>query len=280
MKMRIIRAEHAGACYGVDRALSMVREAVERYGAPVYTLGPLIHNPTAVRELEAIGVFAIDSVASIDTGTLVIRSHGVEPSVIEEARVKGLRVIDATCPHVSKAHKSASRLTSEGYSVVVVGEAGHPEVDGICGYAGADCIVVSDAKSLPEHLPSEHIGVVVQTTQSEQTFDDVVKTLRDRVDDLKVFDTICFATQLRQKAAAQLAGNVDTMIVVGGRNSGNTRRLFEISSQECDNVHHVESADEIDPAWFSECASVGVTAGASTPESQIVAVLDRLEELS
>lgn len=278
--MRIVRARHAGACYGVDRALSMVREAVEEHGKPVYTLGPLIHNPTTVHELESIGVYAIDSLDEIDAGTLVIRSHGVAPQVISEALAKGLTVIDATCPHVEKAHESASKLAEDGYTVIVVGEAGHPEVEGICGYAGEDYLVVPDASALPSVLSSDHIGVVVQTTQSEHTFNEVVEQLDSHVDDLVAYDTVCFATQLRQKAAAKLANEADCMIVVGGRNSGNTRRLYDISEHFCSSTHLIESADEIEPAWLDGCSCVGVTAGASTPESQIVEVIDRLEKLS
>jgi 4-hydroxy-3-methylbut-2-en-1-yl diphosphate reductase len=278
--MEIMRARHAGACYGVERALSMVRHAVETYGAPVYTLGPLIHNPTVVNELEAQGVVAIDSIDEIESGTLVIRSHGVAPDVLSAARARGLNIIDATCPHVSKVHKASSRLSEKGYLVIVVGEAGHPEVEGICGYAGSEFLVVPDAESLPDELPSKHIGVVVQTTQSEETVAQVVSALEARVDDLEAYNTVCFATQLRQEAVRELAGKVDLMIVVGGRNSGNTRRLVQISSQVCRRTYHIETPDELEPAWFDGCARVGVTAGASTPESQIVAVIERLEELS
>jgi 4-hydroxy-3-methylbut-2-en-1-yl diphosphate reductase len=278
--MNIVRAHHAGACYGVERALSMVNHALQEYGAPVYTLGPLIHNPTVVKELESWGIVAIESLDNIKSGTLVIRSHGVAPDVIEQARAQGLNIVDATCPHVSKVHKASSRLSDKGYFVIVVGEAGHPEVEGICGYAGSQFLVVPDAESLPEELPSAHIGVVVQTTQSEETFEKVAAVLKDRIDDLEIHNTVCFATQLRQEAARDVAKTVDAMIIVGGRNSGNTRRLYQISSKVCPRTYHIESPEEINVEWFEKCETVGVTAGASTPESQIIAVIDRLKELS
>ncbi len=278
--MNIIRAHHAGACYGVERALAMVSHALEEYGAPVYTLGPLIHNPTVVKELELSGIVAIESLDEIKSGTLVIRSHGVAPDVIDQARARGLNIVDATCPHVSKVHKACSGLSDKGYFVIVVGEAGHPEVEGICGYAGSEFLVVPDAGGLPQQLPSAHIGIVVQTTQSEETFERVVAALRDRVEDIEIHNTVCFATQLRQEAACDVAKTVDVMVVVGGRNSGNTRRLYQISSKVCPQTYHIESPEEIDPQWFEGYETVGITAGASTPESQILAVIERLEELS
>ena len=287
--MKVLKAEYAGACYGVQRALDLAYRAA-REGEPTCTLGPLIHNPQVVEQLKAAGVDAVDSVADIPGGTMVVRSHGVVPEVVEEARAKGLRIVDATCPHVARAQKAAARMAADGRFVVVVGEAGHPEVEGICAHARAaawraggqdDVAAVVDAADVPERAlePGARVGVVVQTTQSRDVLDRVVDALRERGVDLEVKDTVCTATRQRQEAAAALAGRADAFVVIGGRNSSNTTRLHEICKALCERSYHVESADEIDPAWFDGCETVGVTAGASTPEDQIATVVARLEAL-
>jgi 4-hydroxy-3-methylbut-2-en-1-yl diphosphate reductase len=277
--MRVLLATHAGICYGVERALRLAGEASERGGA-VHTLGPLIHNPQAVAALRDNGVDVAASLEDVDGGTLVIRSHGVEPAIIEEARERGLDVVDATCPHVSKAHESAAQLMREGYLVVIVGEADHPEVEGILAHAGGSAVVVSSASELPEQLDGRKIGVVVQTTQSERRLAEVVAAILPRSNELRVFNTICSATGKRQRSAQELAETVDVMIVVGGHNSGNTTRLTEICSEVNPRVHHVETPDELDPAWFSGADSVGVTAGASTPDEQVQAVVHAIEGMA
>lgn len=281
--MKVLKAEHAGACYGVQRALDLAYRAA-RAGKPTCTLGPLIHNPQVVADLKAAGVDAVERVADIPGGTMVVRSHGVVPEVIEEARERGLEIVDATCPHVARAQKAAARLAAEGRFVVVVGEAGHPEVEGICAHAraaGGDVAAVVDAADLPAAATcaGARVGVVVQTTQSREVFERVVSALRERGVDLEVKDTVCTATRHRQDAAAALAGRADAFVVIGGRNSSNTTRLHEICSALCERSYHVESADELDPAWFAGCDTVGVTAGASTPESQIATVVARLEAM-
>ena len=281
--MKVLKAEHAGACYGVQRALDLAYRAA-RAGKPTCTLGPLIHNPQVVADLKAAGVDAVERVADIPGGTMVVRSHGVVPEVIEEARERGLEIVDATCPHVARAQKAAARLAAEGRFVVVVGEAGHPEVEGLCAHAraaGGDVAAVVDAADLPAAATcaGARVGVVVQTTQSREVFERVVSALRERGVDLEVKDTVCTATRQRQDAAAALAGRADAFVVIGGRNSSNTTRLHEICSALCERSYHVESVDELDPAWFAGCDTVGVTAGASTPESQIATVVARLEAM-
>lgn len=262
-------ASHAGVCYGVERALKLAREAAMDGEVPVHTLGPLIHNPIVVDELASSGVLACQGVDEVDDGTLVIRAHGVVPQVIERAADKGLQVIDATCPYVKKVHLSAEMLVREGYQLVVVGESGHPEVEGIMGHADASALVVSSSSDLEGAVIGRKVGVVVQTTQTPAVLSEVVDALMPRVRELRVINTICSATQERQDSAAELAGRVDVMLVVGGRNSGNTRRLFQICSSRCASTHHIESADEVDPSWFSGASRIGVTAGASTPASHI-----------
>lgn len=275
--MRITIADRAGACYGVERALGMVLKASEDMEC-VHTLGPLIHNPLVVKDLEERGIGVVDNVEQERGSAIVIRSHGVVPQIEEAARNNGLKVIDATCPFVKKVHINAAKLEEEGYQVVIVGEAGHPEVEGILGHAPSADIVgsIHEAKRLKLR---RKVGIVVQTTQSETLLGDVVLEFIGRVDELRVINTICEATSERQKAAEALAKEADCMIVIGGKMSANTTRLFEICGNFCSNSHHIESKDEIDACWFEEVEHIGITAGASTPESHILQVKEYIEEL-
>lgn len=272
-------ARYAGVCYGVERALGMAEKAADEARKPVNTLGPLIHNPLVVNDLESIGVGTASNVSEVEEGTLIIRAHGVVPSVVEDARTRGLDVLDATCPYVKKVHNAAERLVREGYQLIVVGESGHPEVEGIMGHAGDDAHVVSVPGDLDAIDLSRKVGVVVQTTQTPGALADVVAELSKRTMDLRVINTICSATQERQDSAAELARRVDAMIVVGGKNSGNTRRLAEICTAACPKTHHIEDASEIEVAWFDGASHIGVTAGASTPASHIERALVRMRSL-
>lgn len=276
--MRVIVAKHAGICYGVERALKLANEAAAVDGA-VRTLGPLIHNPQAVQALRQQGVEVAESPDEVTSGTLIIRSHGVDPVLINEAEDRGLRVVDATCPFVSTAQRHAADLSREGYTVVIVGEAEHPEVEGILAYAGGRALIVQGAGDLDTTMPLRRVGVVVQTTQSPSRLEEVVAALLPRVSELRVFNTICSATAQRQKAADELAREVDVMVVVGGHNSGNTTRLAEICRAVNERVHHVETADELDSSWFNGASVVGVTGGASTPAEQIRSVIVAIEAL-
>ena len=279
--MRVVRAAYAGACYGVQRALDLALKAVED-GGRAYTLGPLIHHPQVVAQLADRGVRAVDGVEDVaGAGTVVIRSHGVTPAVKRSVAACGLPLVDATCPHVARAQRAAADLAEQGRHVVVVGEAGHPEVEGLVACAreaGAPVSVVAGPDDLPDTLDGP-VGVVVQTTQTREVLDAVVAALEQRGVQLLVKNTICFATRQRQEAAAALADEVDAIVVIGGRNSSNTSRLADICAAACPRTHHIESPDEIDPAWLAGCGAVGVTAGASTPEGQIDAVAAFLEAL-
>lgn len=278
MMAQIRVADEAGACYGVERALELVKQAAEGATVPVHTLGPLIHNPAVVSELEAHGVTVVDDVNQSAGSILVIRSHGVVPGVIVDAKARGLNVIDATCPYVKKVHASAARLLRDGYQVIVVGEAGHPEVEGILGNAPG-ATVIGGASDLDGIELGPRVGVVVQTTQSQAHLREVVDELLGRVGEVCVVNTICEATSQRQHAAADLSREADVMIVIGGRNSANTTRLAEICAESCSKTHHIEKPEELEESWFEGASLVGVTAGASTPASQIDAVVARIRSL-
>ena len=277
--MEVKIARYAGVCYGVERALKLAQQAAEE-STEVHSFGPLIHNPQAVSSLQKQGVEVAETLDEVGEGTLIIRSHGVAPDVIEEANERGLTVVDATCPHVSKAQESAELLASDGYLVVIVGEADHPEVSAIRARAGEGVIVIQSADELPPRLGNRMVGVVVQTTQMLDVLNEVVEALLPRVSELRICNTICDATSKRQAAAAELASEVDVMVVVGGHNSGNTTRLTQICRQANARAYQVETAEELDAQWFASAQTVGVTAGASTPGAQMAGVVDRIEEMS
>ena len=255
---RIVIASEAGACYGVERALQMVEHAADEAAGPVHTLGPLIHNPRVVDGLAARGVTVVESPEEAAGGTLLLRTHGVTPD--EEARARSLcsEVLDATCPFVKKVHLAARRLADEGYQVIVVGEKGHPEVEATLPHAPG-AIVVGTAEEAEALAPCKKLGVVVQTTQSRARLADVVSVLLSKAEEVRVMNTICEATS--------------------GHQGANTTRLAEISRGLCPATHHIEGADELLPEWFEGAELIGITAGASTPASQIEAVRDAIQEM-
>jgi 4-hydroxy-3-methylbut-2-enyl diphosphate reductase len=278
--LTIRKAVHAGYCWGVERALEMVEEtAAERSGERVRTLGPVIHNPRVVASLEAQGVRSVDSLADIDGGTVIIRTHGVPPEVYEQAAAQGLNLVDATCPLVTLVQRKARQLVEEGYHLVIFGNPTHPEVIGTLGHAGHAGTVIErpeDARTLP--LPKK-VGVVVQTTQETERLAELLAILGQRCKEIKVFNTICNPTIERQEAARELAHKVEVVIVVGGKGSSNTRHLADVCREEGARTYHIEEASEIDPAWLDGVTEVGLTAGASTPGWMMDEVIDRIRAL-
>ncbi len=277
--MKIILAKQAGFCFGVKRATRIAFEAADK-SQKTYTLGPIIHSPQVVGKLENLGIHALDSLDGIDSGTIIIRSHGVEQKEINEAQQKNLDIVDATCPFVKKAQDHVKSLSNAGYVVVVVGDADHPEVQGIVSYGSDTVFVVAsgeDAKKLPK---MKKVGIVAQTTQSFENLNNVVGECLLRSGEIRVYNTICDATSVRQEEARKLAGQVDCMLVIGGFNSANTRRLREVCAELQPRTHHIETAEEINPVWFKGAELVGVTAGASTPKWIIDEVMSKIEELN
>jgi len=276
---RVTVASSAGFCWGVERALRKARDAVETAKGPIVTLGPLIHNPGVIADLASQGIGLVDDVDIKTEGTVIIRSHGVPRGVMESLAAGDVAVVDATCSFVKSAQTRAARLHDEGYRVIILGEPDHPEVLGIRSYAGPDAVVVEGPEDLPDDLDGRRVGVVVQTTQSQARLAAITAALVTRVRELRVCNTICSATERRQEAAVAMAADADVVVVVGGRTSGNTKRLVELCAQVQPHTHHIERAEEIDPAWLDGAAVVGVTAGASTPATQIESVVERLREL-
>ena len=275
-------APHAGFCFGVKMAIKKGEELVRAGHVPLATLGPLIHNPQEVKRLEGMGIYARDSFEEIQERTVMIRTHGVAPSIYEEARSRGLELYDCTCPFVSKVQKLAHEHSQNGYLVLILGNRHHPEVEGILGWAGENGVAFQQIDELNMlSLSGRKVCLVSQTTENLERFEQAVKALeRYGIEDLKVFNTICSATRERQNAALELAGTVDFMLVIGGSNSANTQKLANICRQNGCRTEHIESASEIDTRWFDGVENVGITAGASTPDWIIREVTLKMEEMT
>ncbi|AFM40808.1 (E)-4-hydroxy-3-methyl-but-2-enyl pyrophosphate reductase [Desulfosporosinus acidiphilus SJ4] len=276
--MIVKRADKAGFCFGVKRALDMAERTVETSSA--VSFGPLIHNQQVVQRLEKQGIRVVNGLEEAKADqALIIRSHGVAPRVYEEAEKEGIKVVDATCPFVQKAQHLAAESAQKGHQVIVVGDKLHPEVQGILGWAGVQAIpiqTVEEARELPAY---SNLAVLAQTTQLAASFAEIVEELKQHAEHLTVHDTICNATAERQKAARELAGIVDIMVVVGGRNSANTRKLASICA-ESTKTYLIETAEELEADWFSEAKTAGLTAGASTPDWIIEEVFKKMSEIN
>jgi 4-hydroxy-3-methylbut-2-enyl diphosphate reductase len=278
--VEIVVARYAGYCYGVERALRITEEALEAAEGPVASLGPIIHNPSVVGQLVERGVKVVETAGEAAAGTLIVRTHGVPPEVVEGARALDLTLVDATCPFVAVAQRKAASLREAAYTVVILGERDHPEVAGLEGFAGEGAVVVEDAAGLPlAQLRGKRVGVVVQTTQTRANLASVAAALAPVARELLVFNTICDATEKRQSAACELAAEVEVVVVVGGRNSANTARLAQLCRAIESRTYHIESAAELEPAWFDGSRRIGVTAGASTPDEEIEATVAALQAL-
>jgi 4-hydroxy-3-methylbut-2-enyl diphosphate reductase len=277
--LKIILAKQAGFCFGVKRATQMAFEAANK-GGKTFTLGPIIHSPQVVQRLEEMGVGVLKSLSELDSGAIIIRSHGVASEELEEAVRKKLEIVDATCPFVKKAQEHVKSLSEAGYDVVVVGDADHPEVQGIVSYAKCKVYVVGSGDEAAMLGKMGRIGIVAQTTQSFENLKNVVLECLMKASEIRVFNTICDATAVRQEEAKALAKKVDCMIVIGGYNSANTRRLAQVCSELQPRTYHIETAQQLNSMWFEGVDKVGVTAGASTPKWLIDEVIEQIELLN
>ncbi len=277
--MEIILAKSAGFCFGVRRATQMAFEAAAEHEA-ICSLGPVIHSPQVVKGLAEQGVKVVASVDDIPPGSVIIRSHGVTASEMARVQEKNLTIVDATCPFVKKAQEYATRLSEEGYTVVIVGELEHPEVQGIVSYAGEAVVhVVADSQQAAALPRMNKVGILAQTTQLYENLKDIMEICLTKCQELRVFNTICDATSVRQNEAREIARTVDLMFVIGGHASANTSRLARICRELQPHTWHIETAEEIESGWFSGVHKVGVTAGASTPRWLIDEVVARITEL-
>jgi 4-hydroxy-3-methylbut-2-enyl diphosphate reductase len=267
--MEIIIAKNSGLCYGVKRALEMAASTRRRRSGKVLTFGELIHNPQVIAELKNQGIHSTEDLESLGEGTIIIRSHGVAPEVYRGLEKKEIEIIDATCPIVKKIQKLVARLAKKNAEVVIVGNRRHPEIRGLTGYGGRKTRIVEDeaqARDLPQKRKR---AVLAQSTQDLFLFGKVVAALLEKTAELEVYNTICRSTRIRQKSTSDLASRVDVLFIVGGKNSSNTKRLYEISKRILKNTHFIENAGQISPRLLKGATRIGISGGASTPPEAI-----------
>lgn len=276
--MELTIGEHAGFCFGVRRAVDKAFECADRQ-MPCVTLGPLIHNPQEVARLQSAGVRSVDSLDEVAPGqTVIIRSHGVTPDVYARCEQLGIPVIDATCPHVAHIHQLVREYSAAGDAVIIIGEADHPEVIGIAGWAHGPVFILPDREAAERaKLPKEAM-VVAQTTIRRERFEDVLSVLKNQIAELTVRMTICAATSQRQQEAERLSREADVMIVVGGKNSSNTQKLLETCKKRCERSIQVETAEDVPHGVIKKTDRVAITAGASTPQWLLSQVRERIEQ--
>ncbi len=283
--MEVVLANPRGFCAGVDRAIEIVDRALERFGSPVYVRHEIVHNRHVVETLREKGAIFVEDPADVPRGSvLVFSAHGVSPAVREAAAERDLRVIDATCPLVTKVHVEAQRLAREGYEIVLVGHAGHVEVEGTLGQAPDRMQLVesvADVEALEVRDPNR-LGCITQTTLSVDDTREVLEALKRRFPAIRLprKDDICYATQNRQDAVKQLAAEAEVVLVVGAPESSNSNRLVEVAERRGARAHLVQAADDIDPSWLAGATRAGVTAGASAPEALVQEVVERLLALA
>ena len=278
--MEIKIAEYCGFCYGVKRAVELAQEAAAEH-VRGGTLGPLIHNPQLIKELAEQGIACKDSLAEFQEGdTVIFRSHGVGPEVYTEAEQRGLNILDATCPNVRLAQKKAAQAAADGYYPVIVGEKNHPEVKSILKWAGKSAICIECIEDISCVPQKERYGVIIQTTFELQKFEDILQELqKQRLGEYRVERTICLATSQRQGAAVELARKSDAVLVIGGKNSANTRHLFELVQANCSKAYHIETASELNADMLRGYNKIGITAGASTPDRLIKEAIVAMENM-
>lgn len=272
--MEIITAKTAGFCFGVKRAVDKVYEKVNDTNGKIYTYGPIIHNEEVVKDLESKGVQVIytkDELAQLKDATVIIRSHGVSKDIYDLLESINVEIVDATCPFVKKIHKIVKEESEKGSTIIIVGNKKHPEVEGIMGWSCTDTYVIETVEQAEELALPENtkVCIVSQTTFNYAKFNNIVAKITEKSYDSSIMNTICNATHERQSEAKAVAAQADVMLVIGGRNSSNTQKLFEICKYECNNTYYIQTVEDIDDTWFAGCSVVGITAGASTPNNII-----------
>ncbi len=277
--MEILVAKEAGFCFGVKRAIDLALKTNEDQ-IKFNTFGEIIHNKQVVSMLDDLGIHAIEDLKSIQYNTIFIRSHGVPKKFYEEAQALGLQIIDGTCPYVKKIHKLAEKYSQLGYAIIIIGDENHPEVMGIKGWSEGPVYVVN-SKEAVSSIPKEikKACVVAQTTITEEKWEQVLSEVQTHIIDLVIENTICEATRVRQQAAEELSRDVDMMLVIGGKHSSNSIKLYEVCKKNCKNTYHIETINEIQMINFVNCDKIGITAGASTPDWIINEILNALKQM-
>ncbi len=273
--MNVILAKSAGFCFGVKRAVNMVYEEAAKNGEPIYTYGPIIHNDEVVKDFESKGVHLVrelSELANLPQGRIIVRSHGISRAEYREMEQYGFTVIDATCPFVRKIHRLADEHSRAGEYVIIIGNPRHPEVCGIRGWVNGEDVTILETVEEAQNLvipENRKACIVSQTTFNYNKFQELVEIICKKGYDISVLNTICNATEERQTEAGQIARDVDAMIVIGDKNSSNTQKLFEICNTECENTYYIQTSRDMDYNLLGSINSVGITAGASTPNNII-----------
>lgn len=276
--MEIIIAQNSGLCYGVKRAIRIAKRTRLQKKGEVFTFGDLIHNPQVIANLKEQGIYSINDLDEIKNRTVIIRSHGVSPEIYRTLDKKKIEIVDATCPIVKRIQKLVESLTKKEEEIIIVGNEGHPEIKGLIGYSKGKAIILENEKQTKDFPLKKRRAILAQSTQDLFLFKKIVAALIEKTEQLKVFNTICESTQTRQKSTSKLASSVDTLFIVGGRNSSNTYKLYQISKRILPNTFFVENAEQIRPQMLKGARKIGLSGGASTPPEAIQEAVEKIKK--
>jgi len=275
--MEIIIAKDSGLCYGVKRAIQIAKETLSKEKGKVFTLGDLIHNPQVISDLEQQGIRSREDMDELTEGTVIIRSHGVSPDIYKKIEEKNIKIVDATCPIVKRIQRLVEALAEEEEEIVIVGNKKHPESRGLIGYSQEKGIIVESEEQAQKMPKKKRRAVLVQSTQDMNLFQKVAAALIERTEEIKVFNTICQSTQTRQKSTSELASRVDTLFIIGGKNSSNTNKLYQISKRVLPNTHFIVNSAQITSEMLKGAKKIGLSGGASTPPEAIEEAVARIK---
>lgn len=275
MKKTIRLARNSGFCFGVKRAIQIAEKAAIQHDE-VVTLGPIIHNPQVVQQLKKKHIYAVDNLSDVENRPTILRSHGVPKQTIDFLKKKNVEIIDAICPYVARTQSYGQELDEQGYQIIIFGDKNHPEVKAVKSYIKSNAIIVETVEMLPQKLPAK-IGIISQTTQRMDKLQKLIDYILPKANELRVYNTICNATSIRQKSTLILAQKSDIMIVIGGKNSSNTKQLAKICQKHSE-TYHIETSEELESVWFTNKYKIGLTAGASTPDWCILEVYNRIKK--
>lgn len=277
--MRIKIANHSGFCFGVKRAINIARKTRKEKKGIVLTLGDLIHNKRVINELKEEGIDSVDDISKIKKGTVIIRSHGVSPEIVEKLKEKNIEVIDATCPFVKRIHRLAKKLVDEGYELIIIGDPKHPEIKALMGYANNKGIIINTLDEIRKLRKKAKRAVIAQSTQDVSFFKECINKLIDLTNELRIYNTICDSTRVRQESTLKLASEVDVMFIVGDKKSSNTNKLFKISKEIQPRTYFIESENDVKFEMINSYENIGISAGASTPQELIDEVIEKIKKL-
>ena len=270
-------ANNYGLCYGVKRALNLARETRHKRNGKVFTLGDLIHNPRVIADLKKQGIHSIENLNELKKGTIIIRSHGVSPKIYKSLKEKKMEIVDATCPIVKKIQRLVEILAEDKEEIIIVGNKDHPEIRGLIGFSQGRGIIVENEIQVKRLPHKKKRAVLAQSTQDLYFFEKIVAALIEKTEELRVYNTICHSTQTRQKSTSELASQVDTLFIVGGKNSSNTRKLYQISRRILPKTYFIENAEQITPRMLQWANKIGISGGASTPPEAIQEAVERIK---